>query len=276
MLRLTPALLPAFSLVLSGCWPMIPGKWSDYDVPDETQIVGGLSYFEPQGGYWGDPDPSGNVAWGWLDTPQIGLQAIEPDFGCTNLEDLETGDPLDFADIGTTEARMRSPLGTVDFDYDTAATAFFQNALTADDVGAGVEWTLDNVDSDEGVFFVQKFISMPTRLDFSGFIIDGDVPDSVSRGPFTLTWTPQAGAQWVSVQLQLEQGSTITESAACMAEVRDGTLAIPEDIWDDLDEADGMYVLLGSTNETATKIEGVYGASHMGASWYQAGYVRFE
>ncbi len=269
-------LSPLFVLLLSGCWPMIPGKWADYDVPDETQIVGSFNYFQPLGGYWGDPTPNGAVAWGWLDTPQVGLQAVEPRVGCEVVDPADAGDPLDFVDIGATDARMRSSLGTIDLAFSADAKLFYNQDLTEDDAGAGVSWTLDNIDSDEGTFHVQTFVVMPPRLAFGGFSLEGDVPDSIARADYPVTWQAEPGADWVVLQLQLETSQSITETALCYAEVGDGAITVPQSIWSKMDTADGMYVYLGSSHETATKIEGVYGASRMASVWYQVGYVRFE
>lgn len=254
---------------------MIPGKWADYDVPDETQIVGQFNYYQPIGSYWVDSDATGSVAWGWLDTPQVGLQAVEPTSGC-QLLDLDTpAESLDFIDIGVTEARMRSPLGTIELPFDAGQNRFVQDSLTEDDVAAGATWTLDNLESDEGTFFVSKFVVIPPRFEFAGFELDGAVPDLVDREDYTITWEPESGAESVLVDVYLIRGSDVIEVATCYADARDRTLTIPVDLWTRLDDANEMQVHLGSGHETASKIEGVYGASRMAGVWYQVGAARF-
>ena len=271
MLRTLPILA-----LLSGCWPLIPGKWADYDVPAETQIVGEFNYYQKLGGYWDDTTAEGDVAWGWLDTPQVGLQAVQPRPGCELVAPDEPGDPLDFIDIGASEARMRSSLGTIELEFEAPQNRFADTALTADDVAAGASWTLDNVDSDEGTFFVSTFVVMPPRFAFEGFLLDGDIPDQVQREDYDVTWQPESGAEWVLLKLQIERGGSVVETARCYAEARDGAVTVPMDVWTQMDTAEGMYVDLGSSHETASKIEGVYGASRIGAVWFQRGYVRFD
>lgn len=280
-MRLANVAALASILALSGCWPHIPGPWSDYDVPDETQIIGSIAYMEALGGYWSDPADGGAIAFAWLETPEVGLHAYTPQLGCV----AHDGDPVipsylnfpgeGFLDVGTNEVTLRSSLGVMDVPFD--ADGYFYAEFGRDLLASNAAWTMDPVPSSEGEFSVAEFVVMAPRLTFGPYNFEGDAPPTAARGDVTLTWAAAEGAQHVRVDLFLMSANgEPLEGGTCWADAKDGAVTIPASLWGDLDASDAVYINMASVTETESAITGVYGGSRMGSYWITYGFLSWE
>lgn len=271
--------IPVLAVLLGGCWPRIPGQWSDYDVPKETQLLGSVDFYVPLGTYWSDTTPSGSIVLGWLDTPLVGVTAYNLPVGCINADALPPGNPnLAFADIGVSSATVRSSTGgSIALPFSASSSIFAAN-VTASDVPPGSAWVLDQVAGSDGAFSVNNLFTMPPDVTFAGAAWGDATPASIPRADLHVTWPDTDGVDTIVIQANVEDGSgNSLGQAICGLDPRDGEATIPlSGVGVNAGSANDVVLLMGAATETDSKLVGVYGASRFGATTYQAAYLLLE
>ncbi len=241
-------------LACGGCYPWVGGRWADYELSDEVQLVGAAVSTERLGGYWADPSPTAELWWGWLGAPEQGLSAMDmiapggP--GCTRGEPSEAVLTDLLADPGATVSLVRGPQA-YELPFDAGALRF---EASTDTIPAG-SYSLDPVQSDHaGVLEASPLLSMPPGINFEGPPVAAQTVMDGSLDGLEFSWDPStAAADWVFVEARIS-GLTSTgyspyEWAVCVVPFADGQLTVAPALWTDTGRADAVYLFMGTVDE---------------------------
>jgi len=244
-----------------GCYPWVGGRWDDYWVPDEVQLVGVATHVERVGGYWGDPSPTGDAWIGWLQQPRAGTSAMElfaPDGpGCARGELDESAVTDQLGDPGAEQAWLRGPRD-YELTWDTTDQRF-EGAI--DDIPAG-SWDLELHDSERaGVLDVVGLLSMPKAVAISGPDLGGMEIASGTLDDLAFAWTPSTvEADWVYNEARIadlgSSGYQSFEWVRCLGAPEEGELVISSALWNDTGRAEVVYVFPGVLDESFERVTG--------------------
>lgn len=242
----TPALLAILSLGVAGCWPIIPGKWSDYDVPEQSLITGHMDYLIPIGTYWDDTTPSGIAWWGVFDQPQIitgyevlgvpdqcvsGSTAIDPVLAAMSAAGSGTSRLIH----GDTELRL---------PWSTANNVYITN------FGAG-DWVDDTTYNLAQLEFAeyppfaieQLFLTPPDSFRITSPVMDGDAPAEGSLDNLAFTWTGNGG-DYVYIAVAAISDGSVADLVECLVPDR-GSYTVPAELFTSSSFADTAIVSMG-------------------------------
>lgn len=248
-----------FLALCGGCYPWVGGRWEDYDMPDEVQVVASAVQLERLGGYWSDNSPVGELWWGWLGAPEPGLSALDmlaPEGpGCARgepSEDVVTGL---LADPGASISLLRGA-DIFELPFDEPSQRF---ELVVDDIPAGT-YDLDSVSSDNaGILEAHPLLSMPPGVAVDGPPFSGQVPNTGSLDELVFSWDPATqAADWFWVEARIAgltpMGFSPYEWVNCIVPFADGVLEVPPVLWTDTRRADAVYIFMGPVDERLEQI----------------------
>ncbi len=244
----------------SGCYPWVGGRWDDYWVPDEAQLVGVASHSERLGGYWGDPTPSGKVWWGVLDEPRAGTSPMEifaPDGpGCVRGSSDESVITDLLIDPGAETSKLRGPVD-IEAPWKSNLVRF---EAEVDDLPAG-SWALEPLETTwVDTLEVTELFRLPSAVAFTGPQLSGQETAWATAADLNFAWNPDQGdADWVFLDLRLAGqqagGYSTFEWVRCLADHADGELSISPALWSNFEQAELIYVYQGVIVETFQRVE---------------------
>ncbi len=252
-----PALLVL--VLCGGCYPWVDGRWEDYAMPDQVQVVGAAIQLERLGGYWGDTSPEGELWWGWLSEPQAGLSALDmlaPEGpGCARGAPDETLVTGLFEEPGASVSVLRGP-EIYELPYDELEQRF---ALQVDEIATG-SYDLDPVLSDAaGALEAHPFLSMPPGVPIDGPPLSGAVANEGTLEDLVFSWDASTqAADWFGVEARIAESSpagyVAFEWVSCLVPFSDGELSIPTALWSDPDRAAAVYIFMGPVDERVEQV----------------------
>ncbi len=265
------------SILVSGCWPYLPGSWEDYTTPEETRILGRAHLDEPVGGYWQDTTPYGEIWWGWLDKPDTTLLALElvaPDgVGCVSGSS-HFDDFVDmFGDPGADNASLTDPNGdTIDLAWNDT-TGVFSTSIAELPIG---QYQLDPLAGDEaGNVKVSTFMRVPKPADVDGVDLNEESPITIALSELDFYWNPADElAQYIIVTVVLVDGSdTVIDTGTCASKYVNGDINFATSSWSNADNAVGAQITISTANEQWVEIGERGIASRVLAERREVGFV---
>jgi len=238
-----------------GCYPWIGGGWDAWWEPEEVQIVGSATIWEPQGGYWGDPSPYGATWWGWLPEPDDTLLAL--DLVAASGQGCLPGRP----DERAVTDRLADPGGSLS---ELTGPTHIQLAWLADRVRfhaitdqlPTATWDLEPIETEEGgTLQAEGFLAMPGAPRFTGPVLDGAGLATAGVQDLAFSWEPsETEADWAVIEVWLARSSPTGyqsyEWATCVVPWEDGAVAFAEALWSAPAQADAAYIFEGAARET--------------------------
>lgn len=266
-------------LLLTACWPRIPGSWSDYAdgaFPDDASLVGEITWTELRGGYWTDGDDgdlvSGAVWWGV--SPSVGSRAIDQFVegpGCS--QNWAGADWLD---------GMLNPNGPN------------QSTVSGSQVSWELQWQrspdlylLDlggqlapSIDADYQIEpLVTRFgplgpidVYGPPRLLLGDPSLDGEDPPTLSDSQLHFDWEPVAESDVVVVIETVNGDFDTVEIVSCLAPGDSTGFTVPPGEFTLWSQSYGAFVDIGVFREAGGDIGG-HGVNRVAGSYWQRGFI---
>jgi hypothetical protein len=245
---------------LTGCFPLIPGTWHDYDVPADTLVVGEMWWNEYAGGYWQDDTPSGGVYWGFLDPPQTDRAATElildGELGCRN----GSADISWFLDGQSTEGDGKSTLSGPDnsytLDWSSDLNVFIDEDLA--DAPSGPYALDDATTGDATVSVPGSFVDTVEPIHFDTSLIDQDTLQTKVARELSFTWEARDSATDFALvtAILMDDTDAEVERVTCVLPTSDGHVDIDKDLWTKLPDGSYWFVRLGVAHETIGRLVG--------------------
>jgi hypothetical protein len=274
------ALLPLAAVLAGGCWPWIPGSYSDYTTPKATRILGRAVYDEYLGGYWSQDYDGGQVWWGWTAEAERQLKALDlvapAGVGVCEIADVNDGDfESIFADPGADSATLLGPDGDLTLPWNSGASVF-----TADvDALAIGPWDLESMSADEaGTLKVHSFLRVPKPADIDGISLDDDDYPTITIADLDFAWnSAEELAQYVIITVALlDENQDVLETGVCTSKFSNGDISFSTGLWTRAGQARGVQITFSTANEQWVEIGDRGIASRMLAESRQVGYAALE
>jgi len=243
--RLIPALL---LLGTTGCWPSWPridGSWSDYSMPEQTDLYAHSGWTVPQGSYWSDNSPSGQVFWGVFDQPQTitGYEILGTDGECVRHGDVSAL-LSHFDGSGSGSSTLVHHGSSLSLPWSTNSNVFVAS-LGTNDVEPDTDYDLSQVQfGDYPAFALPGLLHSPVddfHLDSPA--IDGATPGTADLNNLTFTWSGTP-ADRISALFVTYTGRTQSDQVDCLVEDT-GSLTVPASLFPNSANADQLYVFIG-------------------------------
>ena len=264
-------------LALAGCWPHIPGHWSDYadtgaangDTGDGTdtntqsgegRILGELEYDEYVGGYWSTPTDITLAMWGYLDSPEPDANPLELMLnggspGCIHEALDITGLLGGMRDNADESSTIHGPSGDIPMVPASDYPVFVNpDAIKKKDLTDGATYTMEGTVDGRDIS-VASFAKMPSMGSFDGPTLDGT--DSATAGVGDFSWTWSGIDNQVIVILQaVDSTNAVIETEACLAKGSEQAIDVPTGDWKKTSKTVGWYVSIGQITESDVSITG--------------------
>jgi len=243
-------------LVLSGCWPVIPGKADDYLLPETALITGGVFMNDPIGDYWDDGSPRGGASWGVLAvaSPVNGTDEWGVPGTCV-LNHSATGSTYRSGGTGTTlllhnDAEVRMTW--------TSSGNLWSGALVEADWEVDTDYDLAPVDfTGLGTFEIPGFAKTPD----GGFVVTSpemggaEMPSVTGPEALTLEWTSKGKAEWVLIYaVAVDVEGVGLETVSCLVEDT-GKFTIPAELWQERSSTAYVSLQIGALNIEGGTVE---------------------
>ncbi|MBW2256849.1 MAG: hypothetical protein JRI25_19955, partial [Deltaproteobacteria bacterium] len=185
----------AFLLVLStGCWPRIPGQWKDYNVPDETILLGQMYWLEPMGDYWTSGDASGAAWWALLDppTPMRSEDVYgQPDVCVLDHTSPEL-EPL-FANGGSGTARLMQGDHEVRLTWDSSID-WYAGLLEEGDFIFDATYDLAPIEFEpHGTLEIEDLVKTPSDFTLDAPLLDTETAPNLTADQLVFEWSGDGG-----------------------------------------------------------------------------------
>lgn len=178
-------------VLLSGCWPLIPGQWSDYDAPAEAGITGEFWTRRYLGDYWQNSQDSAGVWLQFIDPPVAAPRwpiGFVPPGECVPFADLTIpDDPAAYVPPEVESVTLRSGSRALELPLIQGDGSFSRNLGAADYV-PGEAWTLEPVGGDPLWSSDRIAIAPGTGLAVAAPAVDGAELASVPKAGFEMRW----------------------------------------------------------------------------------------
>ncbi len=252
-----------------GCYPAIPGSWSDYaetvdsgdtELPDEVRILGMSMESSYTGNYWSDPDETdANIWWGWTSEALSGwspLDIIELESGGC-VPEQESWDEL-LALFGDPGASSSTLAGAEELELSWLPSLKLFLA-ESERLSTGT-YDLEPVETeDQGTLSVDSLFRHPGTPNLVGPRLDGESPESVSLDELGFSWSPgDEAADYVLINLmpaRWEDESYVSfESLLCVAPYSAGEIEIQRDELSDPSGTEALYVYQALLNASTAPV----------------------
>lgn len=254
-------------LLLSGCWPLIPGDYVDYTdgdtdddtgapAPDElTRVFGAVTWNDFVGGYWDDSAGQGVAFAQSLAEPTDGYTAW--DLGYTRDGCLAEADATWLAPAAGAAEDDRITLGgdpDIRIGFEAQYGLYYAD-LTAEPSG---DYDLEPFDGDGNTYAASTAVRMPGRLDYDDSLITGDALQSAPLDDLDrFRWTPRDNAGlYAVVGVRVVRDDGVVSEVVCAAPASAGEIDVDVGALSQTSRADYFVVALGSGYETAVKLDG--------------------
>jgi len=268
--RTTPVLV--LLTLGAGCWPRIPGQWKDYDVPEETILLGQMYWIELQGDYWSSGDPSGGAWWALLDPPSP--IRSEDVYGEPNacLLDYDPGDlTAGFADGGSGTARLVQGDREVHLTWDSSVD-WFAADLAEGDFVFDATYDLAPTEFDPyGSLEIEKLVQTPGDFTLDAPLLDAETAPDITADQLTFEWSKDGGEDWFVIDLTLLDIEQMPlEHVTCLVE-NNGHFTVPGDTFTRWSSSSLLFILIGPYLETAARAPFAEGGMRFGAVYQKMG-----
>lgn len=238
--RVLPCLL---LLGATGCWPGWPRldkPWPDYE---QSMVFAHLEWSEPQGGYWSDNSPSGQVFWGVFAQPRqiTGYEFDGPTGQCASVAAYDFS-VFDASGGGSTVLKHGG--GSVSVPWNSSSDVYAAN-LAAGDFDPSADYDLSQVQfGSYPAFAIPGLIHTPSDdFHLDSPVIDGTSPATVDLGNLSFTWSGTVSQQ-VAIVVVVYSGNTLTDSVECVVDDT-GSLSVPADLFPNSANATEVIVFAG-------------------------------
>jgi hypothetical protein len=239
----------------AGCYPWVGGRWADYELPDEVQLVAVATQTEWLGGYWGDPPPEAELWIGWLPQPEPGTTALEvlsPEgAGCHRGEPSEASLTARLGEPGAASVTLLGPER-----YTLPWVGQRQRFELSTSLLPSGSYALEPVDTAHGgTLQADPLLALPPGVAVEGPPMSGQLVQSGALEDLIFTWEPATGAaDWFFVEVRLSElgptGFVPYEWVHCLVPFTEGVVEVPPVLWTDPGRGDAVYVFSGPVDES--------------------------
>jgi hypothetical protein len=256
----------------AGCWPRIPGQWKDYNVPDETILLGQMYWLELLGDYWSSGDPSGVAWWALLD-PATPIRPEEL-FGERDVcvLDHDAGDlTSQFADGGSGTARLMQGDHEVRLTWDSSID-WYAAELEEGDFIFDASYDLAPTEFDpHGTLEIEGLLKTPSDFTLDAPLLDTEVAPQLNADQLVFEWSGDGGEDWFLIDLQLLDIEQMPlERVSCLVK-NNGSYTVPADIWTRWDSSTLLFITIGPFEETGAPAPFAEGGMRFGALYQKMG-----
>lgn len=261
---------------LAGC-PYIPGKWSDYaGPPAETQLLGIVEFYEPQGGYWQDDSAFGTALAGWLEVPEAGRSWM-PEVGCVQRYPEESVYNVDgLADAGDSPLEFVGPDGNIEADWLPDSTLWYGD-FTSGSYTPEASYDLGATTVAGKVIKASNVFTFPTPLVFDGPEIDGAELGTIALDDLSWSWSGGRAGERVWAQVTLRDADLeALETVFCAVDAADGQIEVPTGEFNEAKDAVYATIFVEVLREGGAKLGDSVGGARFVAGHGVLGYVKVE
>ncbi|MCO4744243.1 MAG: hypothetical protein KC912_05605 [Proteobacteria bacterium] len=184
-------LLPVALVFLTGCWPLIPGKYGGGEA-ELGLVVGEVRLDRFLGQYWSDTIPSSSAYAAVLSIPQdvYHLDAYGPSLGACQHNAAAPAWWANFASDGSGAVTFTTGASTITAPWDVTNSRFSSAVAPSGTAAPGEVWSGSGVNAGGyGLFNLDPAVAMPNEFTLTAPQVDTVEPIALTLADLPLAWT---------------------------------------------------------------------------------------